>query len=129
MSAFVEQPGLSENPTVEAITSLIGEELMLRLSCDLGGKQLYIPMVPREHSPITVSIGAEAANKISEIYGGFRIEIPTTAGRDAEVLRLYQSGVNIMQIAHRMRLHRKTIARIIDRRLNSAQADLFSSLK
>lgn len=129
MSDLVEQLGLGVDPTVEGITRLIGDTLMLQLSHDLGGKQLYIPHKAGDHSPITISIGMDAAQKISEAYGGLRFEIPTTPARDAQVMRLYHAGMAHQMIAHKMRLHRKTVARIIDRRLNSAQADLFASLK
>lgn len=126
---LIEALGLGENPTVADLTKLIGDELMLKLSEDLGGKQLYIPLKAGEHSPITVSIGMHAAQRISAAYGGLRFEIPNTAARDAEIMRLYHAGVAQQMIAHKVRLHRKTVSRIIDRRLNSAQADLFASLK
>lgn len=128
MSDLVEQLELSENPTVEAITRLIGEELALRLFRDLGGKIIYIPLTAGQHSPITVSIGIEAAERLSKVYGGLRYQLPTVPARDAEIFRLYNSGVSILGIAHQMRLSRYTVAGVIDKRLNSTQADLFSGL-
>lgn len=123
-----EPQDLSENPTAGSVSRLIGEALMLRLSEDLGGKVLYIPLKAGENSPITASIGIEAAQKISDVYGGLRFEVPTVLGRDATIVRLYNSGMSVTSIAHQMRISRSTIHRVIDRCLKSSQGDLFSGL-
>ncbi len=128
MTDATEQLELSESPTIEAFNALIGEALALQLFRDLGGKVVYIPKTAGQNAPITASVGLEAAQKISAVYGGLRYQVPTAAARDAEIFRLYNSGMSFVGIAHQMRCSRLTVARAIDRRLNSAQADLFSDL-
>lgn len=128
MTTDAQHLDLSENPTTESISRLIGDALMLRMSEDLGGKVLYIPLKAGLNSPLTASIGIEAATAISNIYGGMRFEVPTVLGRDAEILRMYNGGTSLIGIAHQLRISRSTVKRVIDRRLNSAQADLFSVL-
>lgn len=124
----VDPQDLSESPTAESITRLIGDALMLRLSDELGGKLLYIPYTAGLNSPISVCIGIEAAQKISDHYGGMRFAVPTVLGRDLHILRLYDGGMSVVGIAHTLRIHRATVHRVIDRRLNSSQGDLFSDL-
>lgn len=116
---------LSDNPTTDSLTKLIGEELMVRLSFDLGGKILYIPLKAGAHCPLTVSVGLDAAKKICEVYGGMKFEVPNRKGRDVEVLALHKSGLSMLQIAHQMRLNRKTVAAIINRDLIDNHPKLF----
>ena len=125
----IDLQDLSENPTVESVSRLIGDAMMLRLSEDLGGKVLYIPLKAGENSPITASIGIEAAQKISNVYGGLRFQVPTVLGRDAQIMRMFNNDESVIGIAHKLRISRTTVHRVIDRCLNSSQGDLFSDLK
>lgn len=106
---------IGDNPTTDSITALIGEDLMRALSYHLGGKIVYIQNTATPNSPLAAAIGIEAAKRVSDVYGGMKFEVPNRIGRDIEVLALHKAGVSNIQIAHQMRLTRKTVASIIER--------------
>ena len=91
---------LSDNPTLESVAVLIGEELATKLSCDFGGVRLHIPVKPGKYSPISVSIGIKAAQIVAEIYGGMRMQVPISAGKREKIQKLLDEGtLSIPKIA------------------------------
>lgn len=116
---------LSDNPTLDSLETLIGAELLAKLSQDLGGRRLYIPAHPGQHSPIAVSIGLDAARKISDVYGGMEFHIPLRAGTRMLVLDLYRKKVPNAQIAVRLRISRRYVQRIINAEADDRQQDFF----
>lgn len=104
---------LSDNPTLESVAKLIGDDLATRLSCDFGGIRIYIPINPGEHSPVTASIGQKAANNIAQIYGGMTMKVPLTIGKRSQIRELLaQRKLSIPQIARKMKCHERTVERV-----------------
>lgn len=122
---YLDDDRIGDNPTTDSVTALIGEDLMRALSYHLGGKIIYIQNTVTPHSPLAAVVGVEAAKKISDVYGGMKFEVPNRIGRDIEVLALHKAGVPNTQIAHQMRMTRKTVASIIERHTRKKQPTLF----
>lgn len=117
---------LPDNPTVNALRQLLGDDLLAQLSMDLGGSAVSVPHRVGEHSVLAVSVGLEAAQKIAAVYGGTNIEIPTTIGRTAAILRLRQEGLSVNAIARKLHITRRQIQRILEKAGKAHQKDLFS---
>jgi hypothetical protein len=117
---------LSENPTTDSIRTLIGADLLSRLSMDMGGLAVSIPHKPGKHSPIAECIGLDAAQKISHVYGGMVFKIPVRPGIEAEILQLLDDGWNKNQIARKMRINRSRIDKLLERKARENQMSLFS---
>src|SRR5690554_4319831 len=108
MTLDLDQMELSLNPTIESLTALIGEELLQKLSVDLGGKRVSIPLKARPHSPLAVSIGIAAAQKISHVYGGMDVNIPVRQAVRSRIIALRAEGKSASEIAHIVLCHRST---------------------
>ena len=125
MTQDIDSLDLSDNPTIDSLTRLIGAELMSRLSDDLGGSEISIPHRAGAHSPITVSIGLEAAQKISHVYGGMKFDVPLYPNRHEKILELWRKGMSKNLIAREVRTTRVTVYRVIDKAVKSGQLNLF----
>lgn len=116
----------SGNPTEESITDIIGEELMAQLSRDLGGRRVYVPTNPGEHSPMTVSIGLDAAQKIGETFGGAFFDVPLTIGTKKKVIELYKQGMKKVRISATLGKSIRYVRRICNEyQPDGIQSDLF----
>lgn len=104
---------LDDNPTAQSLRLLIGDELYGVLAADFGGRRLYIPENVGPHHPLAVSIGLDAAVKISHVYGGMGIDISPAAGLKIKVLRLYKSGTPKERIGAKVGVSRRHVYRII----------------
>lgn len=116
---------LSDNPTTDSLSLLIGEALLGQLSADLGGAEISIPYKARPNSPMSVSIGIEAAERISQVWGGMKFDVPIAAGKKSEIMRLYDLGTSKNMIARKVKVTRSHVYNVIDNALNSRQLDLF----
>ena len=87
-----EDHDISFNPTIDSLIKIIGRDAMADLSKDLGGSRIYIPYKPGAHSPLSVSIGLDAAKKIAQTYGGMDFTVPVSIGKDAEIRELHEKG-------------------------------------
>lgn len=116
---------LSTDPTIESIRKLIGDDLLEKLSEDLGGGWFYITATPVETSPIAASIGLEAAQKLGKVYGGHRFAVPVKAGRNARIKRYLEEGMPITAISLKLHISPTTIRRFNAKLRDKNQADLF----
>lgn len=110
MSKLPEYEDLSENPTLDSIAKIIGVENAAKLSKDFGGRRLHIPGTPGEHSPITVSIGLDLAEKISQIYGQMSFDVPLNFALRKQIAYLLENtDLTAPKIAEKLRCHRRTV--------------------
>jgi len=103
---------LPDNPTLEAITMLVGADNAALISMELGGKRVYIPHDPGEHSVMAQVVGLDNAKKISDIYGGMRMVVPVVIGRKAEILKLCAEGYSAAEIARKVRCSHRLVCDI-----------------
>lgn len=90
---------LPDNPTISAIAQVIGEPLAMQLADKRCGKRVHIPQPQSVHrADLSSVIGAEAAAKLAEIYGGMEINVPISIGKRCAVARLLQRDVDTMDI-------------------------------
>ncbi|MBM3617507.1 MAG: helix-turn-helix domain-containing protein [Alphaproteobacteria bacterium] len=122
--ADIEELDLPDNPTIEGLTMLIGEEALAQLSIDFGGSRMTIPLKPGEHSPIAHSIGLRNAQRLSAVWGGLQLEVPLALGRKERILRLHAQGMNNNQIARVTNLSRPYIRSVINAAAENDQLDL-----
>jgi len=118
--------GLSDHPSNRSVAALIGEEAFALLSRHLGGRLVYIPYRVRPGSPLAMVIGLDAAQKISDIYGGLSFEIGIVMGRKARIKQALADGMPVYQIAHRLGVSRSTINRVQAELADKNQPDLFN---
>lgn len=115
---------LDDNPTVHSLRRLIGDNLYEIFAADFGGSRIYVPERIGEHHPIAVSIGLDAAEKISHVYGKMEIDISPSAGLKVKVLRLFKSGVPKERIGPKVGVSRRHVYRIIAELDAADQLDL-----
>lgn len=89
--------------TLDRFARVIGEGPALRLSAHFGGRQLYVPHVPRAGSELAQVIGDVAAKALGKRFGGMFCAIPIMAGRRARmvprVVELRQQRKTVRAIA------------------------------
>ena len=110
MSDIYEQ--LSENPTLESLRLLIGDNAVVQLSNCLGGRRLYFPKSAGPNSPIAVAIGVENVKKIGNVYGGMHMDIPLVPGKRKQIAQMLESGQPVSKIAATLYTTERTIYRI-----------------
>lgn len=103
---------LPAEPNYEAIVKIVGEEVAVRLSEDFGGIRLHVPKWPGKNSPITISIGLDAAWKISRIYGTAYVNIPLNPSKKAKVLELLEKGWSAPKIARAARCSERYVKKL-----------------
>ncbi len=118
---------ISADPNVPSIKKLIGEELLERLSAELGGAWLYIPPNPTEHNPIAVVIGLTAAAKLGKAYGGHRFAVPVGPGKRARVRKLLQQGHPVIRISRRCQVSLSFVRKVKSEMQAADQPDLFNT--
>lgn len=94
---------LSERPNLSSIERLIGTDLTIQLSQDFGGTRLHIPLNPGPNSPLSVSVGLAAAQKIAQVYGGMYFNVALSLGKRAEIKALNAAGWSAPAIARKVR--------------------------
>lgn len=127
MNEQAEYFDLTDNPTVDSLTKLIGDELLEKLSADLGGKRVHIPRTPTPNSPIAFSIGLDAATKISKAYGGMTADIPLRQGTRLQVRQLRAENKSANEIAHQLKITRARVFQLLAEDDKKKQGDLFTS--
>lgn len=117
---------LSDEPTGGSIQKLIGEELYHELCTTLGGRRLYLPLNPGPSSPISVSIGFKAAVRVCAVWGGMMFDVPLNARKHEVIRRLDAQGLTCVQIAHKIRVTRQTVMRVLKKSPPAPKPDLFT---
>ncbi|WP_027184446.1 Mor transcription activator family protein [Desulfovibrio inopinatus] len=123
-SVFMNHHALDCNPdtfdwdilpdNIQYMANAVGRQAMLTLSFVLGGRELYIPHQIRSDHALSHLLGKDAAERLSEYYGGEKIFIPTRSvfvrqDRDRRILEAYTRGDSISKMAREFRTSRKTI--------------------
>ena len=122
----IDHLDLSENPTQDSIAAIIGEELMTKLSVELGGKTLFIPANSGPNSPMAVAIGIDAAQKVSAVYGGMYYAIPVNRGNRFLIIQEYLAGTPKARIAPKLKITRSTVYKAIEEYEFSKQSHLWN---
>lgn len=117
---------LSDEPTGGSIQRLIGDELYHEFCTQLGGRRLYLPLNPGPSSPISASIGLNAAVRVCAVYGGMTLDVPLNARKHEVIRRLDAQGLTCVQIAHKIRVTRQTVMRVLKKTPSAPKPDLFS---
>lgn len=98
------------------IAGVAGRAAALRLAGEFGGAELYIPRRMEPDHPVVRAVGGEAADWLSEWYGGGYVLVPlgpaTTYRRQRGRIReLIAAGLPNSQIARRLKCHVRTVQR------------------
>mgnify|MGYP006909119413 CR=1 FL=1 len=101
---------LPDNPTLSAISQIIGEPLAMQLADKRCGKRVHIPQ-PQSvaRTDLATVIGVEAATELAKIYGGMRFEVPISIGKRCAVARMLQREVDTMDIVGAVFVTRKFV--------------------
>ena len=118
---------LSDEPTGESVCRLIGRDRYNDFCLMLGGRRLYIPKNPGKDSPISVSMGLEAAIRVCAIYGGMMFDVPLNSRKHEEIRELDARGLSAVEIAHKIRVTRQTVMRVIKKPQPKEEPNLFNS--
>ena len=116
---------LPDNPTIEGLRMLIGDEALAQLSVDYGGSVISIPLKAGENSPISFSIGQRAAQKISDIWGGMSFTVPLRPGKKMQIMRHLNANTPVNKICRLVGVSRTEVYRIIAEKDADQQLDMF----
>lgn len=107
-----------------ALSRLLAPAELLALVEACGGNRLYIPARPARGSPVVRAIGAAAAQRLAEGYGGQQLKVPLAR---AWLVRTYASqGMSQPQIARRLRITESAVWRLLRDARDARQTDLFA---
>lgn len=116
---------LSDSPNTASLMALIGEEKLAQLSLDFGGSVISIPLKAGENSPITYSIGLDAAQMLSDIWGGMSFEVPARIGKKARAVRMIRDGKPVNLIVRLTGLSRREVYRLLKKEEDQDQLNMF----
>jgi len=116
---------LSDNPTIDALRLIIGDDAVLSLSEALGGLRVYFPYHPGKNSPVAVAVGLDNAIKIGNIYGGMHMDVPITLGKKSQILEMLAKGHTIEHIAIKARCTIRRVYQIKSEIADNKQTSLF----
>jgi len=85
--------------TLGIIVDAIGGDATDKLVEDFAGTRIYVPQAPKADDLLSLSIGLEAAQKLAQIYGGDRMDVPNPVYRRNEIVALRATGISIEAIA------------------------------
>jgi Mor family transcriptional regulator len=91
-------------PVLQEIERMIGLELTLKMVERWGGLNVYVPeKLPRNHR-LARTIGLEAAQRLSDVYGGDTIIMPRAhqfkcVQRQIEVFQRHKAGEPVEKLA------------------------------
>ena len=94
---------MSAEATWAWLVETIGLPAALALSAARGGRRIYVPARPGEHSPLVAIVGQEAAAALARAAERDTILVPQGPGLRAEVRRLRAEGLSVAQIARATR--------------------------
>ncbi|MDE0406877.1 MAG: helix-turn-helix domain-containing protein [Alphaproteobacteria bacterium] len=102
----------------DELAELLGEEGLLALSAERGGRRAMIPRrIPPGHW-LEEAVGREAAERMAFHYGGCRIYIPrnpSAVGRAARIRDLRRRGRSVAEIARTEGVSDRHVWRILGR--------------
>lgn len=95
------------------IADAIGGDATDRLVEDFAGTRLYVPQAPGPDDPISRSIGLSAAQKLAQIYGGDRMDVPNPVNRRNEIVALRATGLSIEAIARQLHCTTRRVYQVL----------------
>jgi DNA-binding NarL/FixJ family response regulator len=107
-----------------ALSRLLAPAELLALVEHCGGTRIYVPTRPSRGSPVTRAVGAAAAARLAEGYGGQQLKVPLAR---AWLVRTYAAqGQSQSQIARRLRITESAVWRLLRDARDARQSDLFA---
>ena len=101
----------------QELIELIGEDGLLALEERWGGTYLTIHVAAHTQPELVNTLGAEPAERLSSMYGGFSIYIPTKLKRIKRNLQIQRdgknTGVTLEELAAKYRLTTRRIKDIL----------------
>ncbi len=97
------------------IARLVGVEAAVKIGCQWGGGELYLPVTLTEDKGVVEVIGLEAATKLATHYGqswGVKLQIPSTMGRfhrRMTAIKLLKSGCSLREVALTVGMGRSSV--------------------
>jgi len=115
MSDAIEHAHLPER--VRELVDLLGLDEAWRLLSARGGGFIYIPADPAS-TPLRDVLSAASLAKLCQRYRGSSLELPTDCAivralRDVQIREAYAGGASARALAHRYRLTRRHVLRIV----------------
>jgi len=100
------------------IAAVIGREGALRLVHACGGTRIFVPRQLRVQHKLVTWLGFEQANRLSRHFGGETLTVVRAAEllrrtRNREIVRRYDSGVGVRQLARENALTERQIYAIL----------------
>mgnify|MGYP000113654184 CR=1 FL=1 len=112
---------MSHSRQLEQVTKLIGPQAAIRLVRKKGGQYWSPPHVCSlsDFHWLVMLIGREKSEAFCEEFRGVEIKLPIEVNtlvqlRNESILRDYNAGVNVSQLAENYELDRKMIQKILD---------------
>ena len=105
-------------PTLREIHDLLGWQGTLTLVERYGGTHVHVPRRWRNDHELTALLGREPAARFIRHFAGVRLYIAKMdavlrAARDAEIRKLYDSGVSAARLAQKYRLSERRVWSIL----------------
>ena len=105
---------------LQEIEALIGFDATMKLVDRWGGVKLYVPSQIGGRHRIARAIGTEAAQRLSNTYGGDRIDMPRAhvyrvVRRQIEVYRRHKAGEPVEKLAAEYGVTWRGIAKMVER--------------
>jgi hypothetical protein len=101
---------------IQRVAEIVGPVKALAFCREFGGTVLYLPHL-RYHPthPVAMLLGVEAAHELSRSLGGGHLMVPSarTYLNYLDVRALRVAGLNSHEIGKRVRLHRRSIYRLL----------------
>ena len=114
------RPNRLWSPLMIEIADHIGARRTLELVARFGGQRIRVP-VSANRSPFRDVIGAEAAARLSDVFGREQIDLPTArpalthARRQGVIARARAGELNLSQAARMLRTSRSYIGKLVNR--------------
>ncbi len=105
-------------PTLREIHDLVGRQATLALVERYGGTHVHVPRRCRDDHALTLLLGREPAARFIHHFAGIRLYVAKMdavlrAARDAEIRRLYDSGLSAARLAQKYDLSERRIWSIL----------------
>lgn len=101
-------------PELLKVSAVIGLEAALLLAAELGGTKVYVARNPGPDSLLARAIGLEAARRLGAEHGTEYLDVP--GAKQHLVAWLDARGEPIQGIARRLKMHERSVRRILHRR-------------
>lgn len=104
--------------SLQEIADVIGREGAMKLTNELGGTRIFVPRKMKVQHKLATLLGFEQARLLSNHFGGETLTVVRTAHlvrqtRNREIVRRYDSGVGVRQLARENNLTERQIYTIL----------------